>query len=200
MRITLLYLWLMLALIASLATLTSCSEKNVKEKLPATYFDATFGVSKEVVTNGFTKHGMRVGKVEESMVQFFPAAGDSISYEGQAWDRVSAGFFKGKFIVIDFLRIHENDSVAAEDYNRILADLKGKYEMKEIPQENMPDSAVLKCAGYNAGKRAMSFTLRKGQSVDNEPRWYCTLEICEPQIADERPGPVKVIERLVKTK
>lgn len=190
----------MLALIAMMAGLSSCSGKSAKEKLPDTYFDATFGVSKEVVTNGFTKHGMKVENEEESMVMFSAAAGDSISYEGQAWDQVSAGFFKEKFIVIDFLRIHENDSVAAEDYNRILSDLKGKYEMKEIPQENMPDSAVLKCAGYNAGKRAMSFTLRKGQSVDNEPRWYCTLQICEPQIADERPGPVKVIERLVKTK
>ena len=60
MRITLLYLSLMLAIISTLATLTSCSEKNVKEKLPDTYFDATFGVSKEVVTNGFTKHGMPI--------------------------------------------------------------------------------------------------------------------------------------------
>ena len=194
MRITLLYLWLMLALIASLATLTSCSEKNVKEKLPATYFDATFGVSKEVVTNGFTKHGMKVENEEESMVMFSAAAGDSISYEGQAWDQVSAGFFKDKFIVIDFLRIHENDSVAAEDYNRILSDLKGKYEMKEIPQENMPDSAVLKCAGYNAGKRAMSFTLRKGHTNGNEARWFCDLQFCNPNIADETPKAVKVID------
>lgn len=183
----------MLALIAMMAGLSSCSGKSAKEKLPDTYFDATFGVSKEVVTNGFTKHGMKVENEEESMVMF-SAAGDSISYEGQAWDQVSAGFFKGKFIVIDFLRIHENDSVAAEDYNRILSDLKGKYEMKEIPQENMPDSAVLKCAGYNAGKRAMSFTLRKGHTNGNEARWFCDLQFCNPNIADETPKAVKVID------
>ena len=199
MRITLLYLWLMLAIIASLAVLTSCSGDNAKGKLPDTYFDAKFGASRQVVTNGFTKHGMRVENEIVSMVQFVPAAaGDSIPFGGQAWHQVEAGFFKDKFIVINFYRIHENDSVAAADYNRILADLKGKWEMNEIPLENMPDTTVLKCAAYNAGKRAMSLRLWKRHTSDKGVLWYCTLQLCEPQIADERPGPVRMIERMTR--
>ena len=197
MRITLLYLWLMLALIASLATLTSCSEKNVKEKLPATYFDATFGMSSEEVTACFEKNGLKLQEEgsNDLHLTFLPSEGDSIVFAGMVWNQMNAGFYKQKFLLIDLYSIHENDSVAEQDYNRILSVLKEKWAMEEIDYQAFhEDSLTLKCSGYNDGDRAMSLTLRKGHTNGNEARWFCDLQFCNPNIADETPKAVKVID------
>ena len=195
MRTITVYVW-MAWMVACLMGLTSCGSGEKKETIENSFFGVELGASKEEVKDGFTKHGMSLDEVgsTDDMLDFFPNEGDSIMFADMKWHQVHAGFFKGKFLVVNLYTIHENDSVAEQDYNRIRSVLETKCKMNDIPLENMPDTMTLKCCGYTNG-RAMSLTLRKGHSKEGEPRWYCSLQYCDPRIADERTPTVRVIDK-----
>ena len=182
-------------MVACLMGLTSCGSGE-KETIEHSFFGVELGASNEEVKDGFTKHGMSLDEVgsTDDMLDFFPNEGDSIMFADMKWHQVHAGFFKGKFLVINFYSIHENDSVAEQDYNRIKSVLASKYELNDISLEHMPDTMTSKCCGYTNG-RAISLMLRKGHSKEGEPRWYCSLQYCDPRIADERPQAARVIDK-----
>ena len=182
-------------MVACLMGLTSCGSGE-KETIEHSFFGVELGASKEEVADSFKKHGMNIDEVgsTDDMLDFFPNEGDSIMFADMKWHQVHAGFFKGKFLVINLYTIHENDSVAEQDYNRIRSALESKCKMNDIPLENMPDTMTLKCCGYTNG-RAMSLTLRRGFSKEREPRWFCSLQYCDPRIADERPQAARVIDK-----
>ena len=196
-----------IAVLFSLMAITSCSKStdsgkeqptkdvneagqsiikpNMNESIQTTFFDTSFGATKEEVVSYFKKHGLTIHKSfsDDNILRFTSTLGESFSFGNMSWSHINVYLKNNKFYGIEFCNFYKEKFSAESDYNSILSALKAKYKMaEEVPSDTLTYKIQ---KGVDEKGHVVQVDFLKGESVDHKTWYYSYLRYGDLNILNE---------------
>ncbi len=178
-----------IAVLVSLMAITSCfsgkEQDNMNESIQTTFFDTSFGATKEEVISNFKKHGFELVDFlsNDNTLRFSPIRGIYFPFGNMSWEGMRVLLSNNKFYAIVFSNAHKELSTAEKDYNSILSALKAKYKMAEGESADTLTYKVQR--GIDGKGHEVSVCYEKSESLTKEMFYYSGLQYRDTNIKEE---------------
>lgn len=159
--------------------------ENMNDSIQNTFFDTSFGATKEEVIANFKRHGLILHQniSDDNSLFFHSTKGKYYSFGNLSWEHLNVYLNNNKFYTIRFCNHYQNKFSAEEKYNSVLSAVKSKYKMAEVQPSDTITYKIQR--GFDKKGHGILVWCEKGEDVNNNIFYYSNLLYTDTIIAKE---------------
>lgn len=159
------------------------------EKIQDTFFDATYGDSKEKVLRNLKAHGFKFIQLisNDTELMFSPQKSQTFSFGNMSWNQLYVGMNNNKFCRILFVKTHKEKEAAKSNYESILSTVSKKYKL--IESKNEDNNYIETAIGLDNKGHCIAVSYGKDETISGKMTYISILaymnSMWENEVSDE---------------